>query len=87
MSWISGTSSISFGFVISASFGTYSVVIDGKNFPATFVLRGLDHGLAWLDLSKNHIFESSTYTVHRAFVVVSLIIELRNFLLKKKGAS
>ena len=50
VSWNNGALSISFSYVISASFGRYSVVIDDINFPSTFVKSSGVWTIVWPDL-------------------------------------
>ena len=50
VSWNNGALSISFSSTISASFGRYSVAIDGTNFPSTFVKSSRVWTMVWPDL-------------------------------------
>ena len=72
------------GSTISSDFGKYTVIIDGTNFVAASENSlCVDHNLACLYSSENDVFDGSTYAIHWAFVIVSLIVEQAQWLIEE----
>ena len=43
----------------------------------------IDHKLAWLYFSENDVFDGSAYVIHWDFAIVSLIVELAQWLIQE----
>ena len=72
------------GSTISSDFGKYTVIIDGTNFVAASENSlCVDHNLACLYSSENDVFDGSTYAIHWAFAMVSLIVEPAQWLIQE----